>query len=462
MGRISVWLIVIVAPFLCSVVPQVQANDKKAARAVQRAFKNISKGDPYLGGKQPQLIKMDVVREFDKTSQGDKVYYLYKALVRRTPGDENGRLVLFKARNYRDAMVKFLQVDPGYQRMLDLFFPKSLDKRTPFSPVQLTYKYIIEIKGLDNNFWLVSNAPKKPRGKDKFVEIMQRGLQPGSYEVLLHVRLEIEHKDLEEMMNVWEWIKFVANLKDVLPYNIHEYSQYFRLTGLSKKLFKKILINKASTTKSVSRLEVLAKLPNLKGKLPSQAVKLIQGRNLNYESVNTTNCSKKRVNKVVKQWPKKGSWLKKGSKVRIAVCREKQTTSSSCNRIAGTWDWFTGVAVLIKSDHTLFTIHPTLGKMTGTWRCLSDKNRNYQLTWQWQGQTFIDTVWVTPDYNSLSGNNQQGHYISGTRQKKADKCDFWCWYRCIDKCPVGPSRNECVAYCRCSCPGCKLDTDRCS
>jgi hypothetical protein len=82
-----------------------------------------------------------------------------------------------------------------------------------------------------------------------------------------------------------------------------------------------------------------------------------------------------------------------------------ERSSSSCQRVVGTWDWFIGPTVTFKDDGTggnsLFTF---------TWTC---SGGNYVLVWS---HGYTDRVKLSADGKSLDGKNQNGTHIFASRQ----------------------------------------------
>jgi hypothetical protein len=74
--------------------------------------------------------------------------------------------------------------------------------------------------------------------------------------------------------------------------------------------------------------------------------------------------------------------------------------------IVGCYQWFNNVAIVIGTDHTIAG-----GGITGTWQLVSAAQRAYQFTWP----KSIDTVTIMANQQSLSGMNQYGYSVSGTR-----------------------------------------------
>jgi TIR domain len=72
--------------------------------------------------------------------------------------------------------------------------------------------------------------------------------------------------------------------------------------------------------------------------------------------------------------------------------------------IEGLWRLFNGAVVSVLPDGRF-----TVGNITGRWRMLSQTS--YALTWP----DPVDTVTLTPDHQQLSGRNQYGIQISGTK-----------------------------------------------
>lgn len=284
----------------------------------ETVVKTLEKGDLFLGGKPPRLRDFILAKEIKKDG---KYYYMYKALVDRASGDKNGSLILFKAKTYGDAIAKLLDIDPANKRLFDTFFPVSIDK-TKFPPVKMIYDYMIEARN-DEGFWRISDGVQKPKGDKRFIEPLTFGLQPGTYEIRVFTSISLGEHPVADMWDVIEWITFLMDPVGSVIESIAESTEY-SLMGLAKDLFLTVLENKTTSTKATFKIEVLAKVPNLEGKVPSKAVEELSARRLGYTSKNTDNCSKSSSNKVISQRPKPGARLKKDKKVELTICREKK------------------------------------------------------------------------------------------------------------------------------------------
>jgi TIR domain len=75
--------------------------------------------------------------------------------------------------------------------------------------------------------------------------------------------------------------------------------------------------------------------------------------------------------------------------------------------IVGCYQWFNNAPVVIRADRTM-----TGGPLTGHWRVADAARHSYTLTWP---EAVVDTITVSPDQRSLSGANQLGYPVSGTR-----------------------------------------------
>lgn len=86
-----------------------------------------------------------------------------------------------------------------------------------------------------------------------------------------------------------------------------------------------------------------------------------------------------------------------------------QDGGGSCSPV-GTWSWFNSVTVTINSDGT---ISATNGN-TGTWELTDAQKKLFTLNWN-NGQ-FIDSLTLSDDCDFLSGSNQYGGGVSGSRE----------------------------------------------
>ncbi|HEY1120717.1 MAG TPA: hypothetical protein VGE67_03920, partial [Haloferula sp.] len=85
---------------------------------------------------------------------------------------------------------------------------------------------------------------------------------------------------------------------------------------------------------------------------------------------------------------------------------------NSDDPVIGSWDWFNGHVVELRADGTVKNLN---NGWTATWRHTGNKNglRLYELTWQ--GGEYLDKLSLSDD--TISGSNQTGGSISGTRKK---------------------------------------------
>jgi hypothetical protein len=81
--------------------------------------------------------------------------------------------------------------------------------------------------------------------------------------------------------------------------------------------------------------------------------------------------------------------------------------SPAIDPIVGCYQWYNGVPVVIRANHTV-----TAEPFTATWRVVNVAKRAYTLTWP---QPALDTIAVASNQQSVSGANQYGVPISGTR-----------------------------------------------
>jgi hypothetical protein len=95
--------------------------------------------------------------------------------------------------------------------------------------------------------------------------------------------------------------------------------------------------------------------------------------------------------------------------------------STGPDPIAGCYQWFNNGLVVIRADHTM-----TGGPFTATWQLVNAATRAYTFTWQ---QPVISTIAVSPDQQSISGGDQYGFSIAGTRTAgSSGLVGTWNWY----------------------------------
>jgi hypothetical protein len=79
---------------------------------------------------------------------------------------------------------------------------------------------------------------------------------------------------------------------------------------------------------------------------------------------------------------------------------------ASADPIVGCYQWFNNAPVTISADGTMVA-----GPFTAHWRLVNAERRAYAFTWP----LMIETLTLSPDQRSMSGGNQYGYPISGTR-----------------------------------------------
>lgn len=311
--------------------PSYGLDKKKIRKKVETIVRQVLKGELFLGGKPPKLKDFLLAKE---VKVDGKYYYMYKAYVERCSGDKNGSLILFKARTYGDALAKLLGVSPSSKRTFDLFFPVSIDK-TKFPPVKMVYDYIIEARN-NEGVWKISDGVARAKGDKHFIEPLTFGLQPGKYEISIFSSVDVGDHPIKTMYDVAEWVVFLMDPVGSIVDTIVENTEY-GLVDMVKDQIKGILITKATTTKPKFSVEVLAKVPSLKGLVPSNAVSELSARLLTYKEANTTDCSAASFNKVIGQSPAPGRRLKKGKPVTLRICRKEDRSGGGGGGGTGTY-----------------------------------------------------------------------------------------------------------------------------
>jgi TIR domain len=75
--------------------------------------------------------------------------------------------------------------------------------------------------------------------------------------------------------------------------------------------------------------------------------------------------------------------------------------------IVGCYQWVNNATVVVRADRTV-----TGGPFTGHWRVADAARHSYTLAWP---EAVVDTITISPDPRALSGVNQYGYPVSGTR-----------------------------------------------
>jgi hypothetical protein len=81
--------------------------------------------------------------------------------------------------------------------------------------------------------------------------------------------------------------------------------------------------------------------------------------------------------------------------------------------IAGKWNWVSGQQLEIFADGTLKVWLNGSQINTANWECTDKNTRSYTIHHQQGG--WVDKVILSGDFNTLTGKNQQGFSLSGTR-----------------------------------------------
>jgi hypothetical protein len=88
---------------------------------------------------------------------------------------------------------------------------------------------------------------------------------------------------------------------------------------------------------------------------------------------------------------------------------------NGCKEAIGTWSWFIGGTVTFTSNGVLSwkkNASDNLPTALGSWKCVDDKSKTMTLHWP---TGLADTVSLSPDRKSISGSNELGVQISGTK-----------------------------------------------
>ena len=83
---------------------------------------------------------------------------------------------------------------------------------------------------------------------------------------------------------------------------------------------------------------------------------------------------------------------------------------TSTNAIVGTWKWFSGHTNTFFTDGSSRCVHPTGGVDSGSWQ--QAKGSLYALDW---GTAYLDSLYMSANGTQLSGYNQQGAHVTGTK-----------------------------------------------
>jgi hypothetical protein len=299
------------------------------AGPAQRLLQKIGRRELFLGGKPPKIINMTAVKEL-KDPQSGKYVYMYKAIVRRASGERNGLMTLLRAKSYRHAFVQLYEIDPSTQWWFDTFAPKTVDN-APFPPVLVHFKYHMYVDM--GGWWLTdSTGIKWAKSKTKFVQYLSRGLEPGSHRLKMKTVLELGDHPIKSAYSLVGWfatvLKIYADPMDFVAGKVAGvYTEWLSLTGLGKKILKKLVLKGLTESWVEYRLTVLAKVPRMKGMKPSEAIAELKARNLNYRIKDIRRCPNSMENKVYRHKAGAGKKVKAGTSVTLVICRPRNDPS---------------------------------------------------------------------------------------------------------------------------------------
>jgi hypothetical protein len=83
---------------------------------------------------------------------------------------------------------------------------------------------------------------------------------------------------------------------------------------------------------------------------------------------------------------------------------------TSTNAIVGTWKWFNGDTISFFADGSSKSVAPNGNVGLGSWQQF--KGSLYALDW---GTAYIDSLYMSANGTQLSGYNQQGAHVTGTK-----------------------------------------------
>lgn len=274
-----------------------------------------------MGGKAPRVLSITPVKEITVPSSG-KIVYLYKALIKRSSGDKNGQLVLFKAKNYGAALDKLLMADNSINHVVNVFFPYSILGNS-FPDVKMNYDYTIEIKKKDGTSLGKALGLKKPKGKKKFIRYFSQGLEPGKYIIILKSEVKLGSHPLLSLYKIADWAKFLYKLTN--PALLA--TEWFTKTGFAKKAAKQILKDAKRLSVATWQLNVLAKVPDLFGSSVEKAKTALSNRNLKWKIKETSKCNAWSAGRVFKQSPAFKTKVSANKVVKLTVCKKKSSIS---------------------------------------------------------------------------------------------------------------------------------------
>lgn len=226
-----------------------------------------------------------------------------------------GRFLILRVKNVPAACRYFLSlVDPkdrtGLRQKCNRLPANDL---SVYGGVSYTLVYR-EIRSRDHR-WRVHAGDDNPlRGTTgrQISEYLDRGLLPGHYDVRIQVKVGLApHPLFDFIVATKEWIDWIKTPSEVVGGPIG-----WALEEIRDELIKGI-VGALRTTKSIYAFDVPAIMPNVRGKKPSQAIKLLKAFQLRPKLVKTTRPGTG-VSTVIGQSESPGTWLLAGTEVTVA------------------------------------------------------------------------------------------------------------------------------------------------
>ncbi|MCO6429620.1 MAG: PASTA domain-containing protein [Deltaproteobacteria bacterium] len=287
--------------------------------AAPKGVVQTSSTGAFIGGNAPSLKRLDVTKEIKK---GGRIYYQLKAIVERASGDKNGTKVIWAPKRYRDAIATLLGLTPGMVATLNQLFPKSIDNKK-FPPVKMDYKYTLVFHGKGIN----NVNSKRAAGKKAFVEPIQFGFEPGTHPVTLQVCVELGNHPL---LNAYEQYDLISTLADIPGW----IAENLTPSGIAFNTALAVAKSRVGCSTVKYSFEVLAKVPNLKGKSAEKAREELSSRGLNAFVVQK-NC-KNVFGEIESQKPAAGKSVSAGTTVSLTECQ--RFTDVPTANFAGSWN----------------------------------------------------------------------------------------------------------------------------
>lgn len=178
-------------PVLALALVVLLAGSAAPASATAQELTPVRSDPAWYGGTPPQIARVDATDELRDTKT-DRYYFRAKAIVDRLGADRNGKILLLRAKTWRDAFDKLdqlaaskLGITRGLTRdtIIKTFGYTAAELRRPFPDLTASVAYDLVVSRQDENARHNGPAAKRTVGDRSFVEPLSIGIPAGKHEV---------------------------------------------------------------------------------------------------------------------------------------------------------------------------------------------------------------------------------------------------------------------------------------